>query len=312
LPTYPLSSLTAIFLGRMISEKTIRSTVVELLRLASFKLPFDVKEALTKAFDNENETVPKMQLKAILDNIALAEAKSTPICQDTGIPLFYVTMGDVETNDVKASIREGVVEATKSVPLRPNAVHPLTRKNPGNNIGENMPFVHCQFTKKNFIEITVMPKGAGSENMNALAMLTPYQGIKGIKEFILNAVVTAGGKPCPPTILGIGIGGSSDIAMELSKEALLRPLGSRSRDSEIAKLERELFEAVNELGIGPMGLGGKTTVLDVNIEYAYCHTASLPVALSFQCWAARRATARIYRDGHVEYMSDVRGSSSND
>jgi len=291
----------------MISETTISSTVVELLRLASFQLPFDVKEALKKAFDNENEMVPKMQLKAILDNIALAETRRTPLCQDTGIPLFFVTIGDLETSDVQAAICQGVVEATKTVPLRPNAVHPLSRKNSGNNIGEHMPYVHFRFSKKKYVELTVMPKGAGSENMNVLAMLSPSQGIKGIKEFVLSAVVRAGGYPCPPTILGIGIGGSSDIAMELSKEALLRSLNSRSQDAEVAELERELFEAINGLGIGPMGLGGKTTALGVNIEYAYCHTASLPVALSFQCWAARRATARMYADGRVEYVLDVKG-----
>ena len=153
------------------------------------------------------------------------------------------------------------------------------------------------------MEITVMPKGAGAENMNALAMLTPSQGLRGIKEFVLNAVVRAAGNSCPPGVLGIGIGGSTDIAVELSKEALLRPLNIRNSDPDVAMLEKELHEAINELGIGPMGMGGKTTVLGVNAEYAYCHTASLPVALSFQCWASRRATARIYADGVVDYVS---------
>jgi fumarate hydratase subunit alpha len=201
------------------------------------------------------------------------------------------------------AIREGVVEATRSVPLRPNAVHPLTRKNPGTNIGQLMPYVHCRFSKEDYMEITVMPKGAGAENMNALAMLTPSQGLRGIKEFVLNAVVKAGGNSCPPGVLGIGIGGSTDIAVELSKEALLRPLNTRNSDPDVAMLEKELHEAINELRIGPMGLGGKTTVLGVNAEYAYCHTASLPVALSFQCWASRRATVRIYADGVVDHVS---------
>jgi fumarate hydratase subunit alpha len=148
-----------------------------------------------------------------------------------------------------------------------------------------------------------MPKGAGSENMSALAMLTPSQGLSGIKEFALNTIVKAGGKPCPPTIIGMGIGGSADISMKLAKEALLRPTNQRNDDSQIAELENELFTAINTLGIGPMGLGGKTTVLGVNIEYAYCHTASLPVAINIQCWAARRAVARIHPDGRIEHIS---------
>ncbi len=287
----------------MISGVTIKQAVVELLRLACVQLPSDVKEALRRAYDQEDETVPRMQLRAILDNIALAEARNTPVCQDTGIPLFYVTVGKVKTGDIQTAIMEGVVEATRTVPLRPNAVHPLTRENPNTNTGRSMPYVHCRFSEEDYLEITVMPKGAGAENMNALAMLTPSQGLRGIKDFVLNTVVKAGGNPCPPVVLGIGIGGSSDAAVELSKEALLRPLNSRNSDTDLAMLEEELYEAINELGIGPMGLGGKTTILGVNVEYAYCHTASLPVALSFQCWASRRATARIYADGAVDYVS---------
>jgi fumarate hydratase subunit alpha len=151
-----------------------------------------------------------------------------------------------------------------------------------------------------------MTKGAGSENMSQLAMLTPTQGVKGIKEFVLNAVLRAGSNPCPPTILGVGIGGSSDIAMKLAKEALLRPINERHKDPEIAKLETDLLEAINMLGIGPMGLGGKTTCLGLNIEYAYCHTASLPVGLNVQCWAGRRGTVRISPDGKTVYPTHER------
>jgi fumarate hydratase subunit alpha len=142
--------------------------------------------------------------------------------------------------------------------------------------------------------------------MSQLAMLTPTQGLKGIKEFVLNAVLRAGSNPCPPTILGVGIGGSSDIAMKLAKEALLRPINQRHKDPEIAKLETELLEAINMLGIGPMGLGGKTTCLGLNIEYAYCHTASLPVGLNVQCWAGRRGTVRIHPDGKTAYPTHER------
>ncbi|HIE53607.1 MAG TPA: fumarate hydratase, partial [Chromatiaceae bacterium] len=278
----------------MIAQSLIKSTVIELLRLASTELPEDVKRALKDAYEKETEEVPKMQLKAILDNIDLAVKTGTPMCQDTGVPLFYVSIGKVRHENVEQAILKAVEEATKLVPLRPNAVHPLTRKNPGTNVGHRMPYINYKFTEDDYIEITALPKGAGSENMSALAMLTPAQGLKGVKEFVLNTVLRAGSQPCPPTIIGVGIGGSADIAMKIAKEALMRPVGQRSQDPDIAKLEAELYEALNELGIGPMGLGGKTTVLAVHIEYAYGHTASLPVAVNVQCWAARRATARIY------------------
>lgn len=281
----------------------MKSTVKELLRQASVELPSDVKRALAEAYEREVEDVPKMQLKAILDNIESAEKTGIPMCQDTGLHIVYVKLGDVEVEGLEDAVKEGVAEATATIPLRPNAVHPLTRKNPGTNVGLNMPYILIEKIRGDFAEITVMPKGAGSENMSALAMLTPAAGLKGVKEFILQTVVKAGGQPCPPGILGIGIGGTADVAMRLAKEALLRPLGSRNPDPEVAKLEEELLEALNDLGVGPMGLGGKTTLLGVNIEAAYTHTASLPVAVNYQCWAARRAAARIYSDGRVEYLT---------
>lgn len=281
----------------------IKTTVVELLRKSVTLLPSDVKMALNKAYKTETDDVPKMQLKAILDNIALAEQRSIPMCQDTGIHIFYVTLGDVEVGDIDNAIIEGVKEATKHVPLRPNAVHPLTRENPGDNTGFRMPYINYRLSEVDHLEIGVMPKGAGSENMSALSMLTPSQGVRGIKKFALDTVINAGGKPCPPTIIGMGIGGSADISMKLAKEALIRPIDQKHRDPQIARLEEELYSALNSLGIGPMGLGGKTTLLGLNIEYAYCHTASLPVAINVQCWAARKAIARIHPDGSVEHIT---------
>jgi len=285
----------------MISKEIIKRTTVELLRKAATDLPKDVIEALEKALKREEQEVPKMQLRAILENIRMAKESSIPMCQDTGILIFYVSQGKVGAEKLEEAILEGVVEGTKSIPLRPNAVHPITRKNPGTNVGERMPYINYRHSNSDFLEISVLPKGAGSENMSALAMLTPAQGLKGIKRFVLDTVVKAGGNPCPPTLVGIGIGGSADIACKLSKEALLRPIGQKHAEKEISDLEQELFEALNDTGIGPMGLGGKTTVLGVNIEYAYCHTASLPVAINLQCWADRRATARIFEDGKVTY-----------
>ncbi|MBN1677213.1 MAG: fumarate hydratase [Candidatus Thermoplasmatota archaeon] len=287
----------------MFSEGDIANATVELLRKTVVKLPKDVEDAIRKAYASETDEVPRMQMKAIVDNIDMAMETTTPMCQDTGVTIFYVAVPRDCRVDVAKGIVEGVRRATKEVPLRPNAVHPITRKNPGDNVGEKMPYITWHMHDKDFIEITVMTKGAGSENMSQLAMLTPSQGLKGIKEFVLNTVLRAGSNPCPPTILGVGIGGSSDIAMKIAKEALLRPINERHKDPEIAKLETELLEAINMLGIGPMGLGGKTTCLGVNIEYAYCHTASLPVGINVQCWCGRRGTVRMYPDGKTAYLT---------
>jgi len=290
----------------MVNETDIQNAVVELLRKTVVKLPADVEEAQKKAYASETDEVPRMQLKAIIDNMELAEKGNTPMCQDTGVTIFYVTLPRECKVNVEKGIVEGVRKATKEVPLRPNAVHPLTRKNPGDNVGERMPYINWKVADQDYIEITVMTKGAGSENMSQLAMLTPSAGLKGIKEFALNTVLRAGSNPCPPTVIGMGIGGSADICMKLAKEALLRPINQRHKDPEIAKLETELFDAMNMLGIGPMGLGGKTTMLGLNIEYAYCHTASLPVAINVQCWAARRGTVRIYPDGKLRFPTHER------
>ena len=290
----------------MISEKLVKDVTVELLRKTVTRMTDDVVNELKNAMKNETEDVPRMQLKAILDNLELAEKTTTPLCQDTGVTIFYVNLPRCLNVDVEKGIIEGVRTATKEVPLRPNAVHPLTRKNPGDNVGRKMPYVNFKIWDKDYVEITVMTKGAGSENMSQLAMLTPSQGVKGVKEFILNVVLKAGSNPCPPTILGVGIGGSSDIATKLAKEALLRPIDKPNEDAEIASMEKELKDALNDLGIGVMGLGGKTTVLGVNIEYAFCHTASLPVAVNVQCWAARRGTAQIFPDGKVKYPTHER------
>ncbi|UCC92263.1 MAG: fumarate hydratase [Thermoplasmata archaeon] len=291
----------------MIPDELIEDVVVEMLRKAVTKLPADVEMALQRAYDDETDEVPKTQLETILTNIGMAEEGVTPMCQDTGVQIFFVKQGSVSVGDVEGAIGRGVARATSEVPLRPNTVHPISRKNHMDNNGVRMPYINMERTDGPYLEMTVMPKGAGSENMSAMAMLTPSQGLKGIKRFALDTLVKAGGKPCPPIIIGMGIGGSADISIHIAKEALLRPLGQRHEDPEIAALEEELFEALNGIGIGPMGLGGRNTLLGLNVEYAHCHTASLPVAINIQCWAARRCTARIYDDGRVEYPSHEGG-----
>lgn len=268
--------------------------------------PNDVKVALERAIEKENNDITKSQLNAILEDIKLAYEMQRPICQDTGVHIFFVKIGSMMQIDlalIEDAIKEGVMDATKKIPLRPNVVHPLNRDNPGTNVGKGMPYIYYEILpQKDYLEITVLPKGAGSENMSALKMLTPSQGIKGVKKFILEWIAEKAKNVCPPGIVGVGIGGTSDVAVKIAKEALLRPIGSRSTDPEIAKLEDEMLDAINSLGVGAMGLGGNTTMLDVHIEYAYTHTASLPVAINLQCWAARQARGRVYQDGRVEFV----------
>ena len=285
--------------------QVVEEVAVNLLRTAVIKLPQDVKNALQRAYQEEESESGKTQLKAILDNIALAEKMGRPICQDTGVIIFYVKAGAQAKglDKVEEALRKATKRATAEVPLRPNAVNPFTQKNSGDNTGRFVPFIHWEIVPGDAIEITAFPKGGGSENVCVYSMIRPGEGVKGLKRFVVDAVIRAGAMPCPPDILGIGIGGGADIAMELAKKALLRPLDQPNPDPELASLEKELYEAANMTGIGPMGLGGKFTVLGVNIEYAHRHPASYPVAVAFQCWAARRASARIYPDGRVEYLT---------
>ncbi|WP_457612676.1 fumarate hydratase [Methanocaldococcus sp.] len=280
----------------------ISKIVVELFKEAVVLLPQDVNNALNVAYSEETENLSKNTLKAIIENNKIAEQKQVPLCQDTGVPIIFLKIGkNIDSSEIMKimeDIKEGVKEATETIPLRPNVVHPITRENFKTNVGLHSPFIHVEFDENlnREIEITVFPKGAGSENMSALKMLTPSDGIKGVKEFILKTVVEAGGKPCPPIVVGVGIGGTADIALKLAKKALLRKIGERHPDKKIANLEKELLEKINKLGIGAMGLGGKITSLDVFIEIAGCHTASLQVGVCIQCWADRRASRRIKLD----------------
>lgn len=285
--------------------EVVENVAFNLVRQAVIYLPEDVKQALKKAYMEETSEAGKTQLKAILDNIELAEKYQAPICQDTGTIIFYVSAGaEVKGLDkVESALINATRRATKEVPLRPNAVDPFTQKNSGDNTGRFIPYVHWEIVPGDALELTVMTKGGGSENVCLTGMLVPGEGINGLKKFVIESVIKAGAQPCPPTILGVAMGGGTDIAMKLAKKALLRPLNEPNPNPEIAKLERELYEAANMTGIGPMGLGGKTTVLGVHVEYAFRHPASFPAAVAFNCWAARRATARIHADGTVEYLT---------
>ncbi len=288
----------------LVSEKVVENVANRLLRLAVTELPQDVKNALKLAYQKENN-VGRRQLEAILENVDLAEKKSVPICQDTGIINFYVKAGSKvkDLEKVANALNRATAKATIEIPLRPNAVNPFTQKNTEDNVGRNIPYINWQIVPGDNLEITVLPKGGGSENVSALGMLNASQGITGLKKFVIETVIDAGAKPCPPIVLGIGVGGGADIAMKLAKATLIEPIGQRNSNPDLGKLEQELIQAINYTGIGPMGLGGKTTALDVKLDFASRHPASYPVGVVIQCWAARRASACIYSNEDIEYIS---------
>ncbi len=289
----------------MVTAELVEAAALRLLQLATTKLPDDVTEALQSAYHMEKNEVGRTQLKAILDNVELAARESAPLCQDTGVIIFYIKAGNqVDGLDkIETALRKATMKATRMIPLRPNAVDPFSQQNTGDNTGRFIPYINWEIVSGDILEITVLPKGGGSENASALGMLSPSQGIVGAKKFVIDTIVEAGAKPCPPTVVGVAVGGGADIAMNLAKKNLLRPLNHHNPVPKLAQLEQELLEAANSTGIGPMGLGGNVTVLGVKVDFAHRHPASLPVAVVIQCWAARRASARIYAGGNVEYLS---------
>jgi fumarate hydratase subunit alpha/L(+)-tartrate dehydratase alpha subunit len=268
-------------------------------------IPQDLRDALEAACARETSPQGQRVLQTIVRNVRVADEEKNLVCQDTGIPVYYCRVGErfpLHPARIYEALRDGTERATVEHPLRSNTVHTLTRENTGQNVGYRVPIVHWEFVPGfDGLDVKCVPKGSGSENMSFLKMCVPADGVAGIKRFVLDCIVGAGGKPCPPGIVGVGIGGSADYAMHLAKEAIARPVGTRNPDPEVAKLEQELFELLNETGIGPMGLGGDVTVLQVHVEHADTHMTLNPVAVNYQCWAARRASAHIGPDGRVEY-----------
>lgn len=288
-----------------IDYKLIEDVARELYIRALKLLPPDVKAALERARDKERHPGAKGILSVMLKNVDVAEERDLLVCQDIGTPIYKVRIGtQVPVNGVRlaAAIREGVRRATVEYPLRSSICHPLTRENPQTNTGRFIPIIDFEFLEEiDGLELKMMPKGSGSENNSFLKMLIPADGVKGIKRFVLQSVLDAGGKCCPPTVIGVGIGGTADLCMKLAKEATWRPIGESHADPDIARLEQELLEGINQSGIGPMGLGGDTTALAVHVEYAYTHITQNPVAVNIQCWRGERSSARIHPDGRVEY-----------
>lgn len=260
-----------------------------MLRQSETSLPSWVISTIEDALKTESNPVARSHLRFILDNISMAKDKRLPICQDTGLLIFHLEMGrDLRPGfEIRDAIAEGVRTATREVPLRPNAVDPLTRKNTGDNTGPGMPDIISDVVEGRSLKITAFPKGAGSENMSLVGMLNPADDPF---DFIIRTVAERASNACPPLFLGIGLGGTFDLAAGMAKRALLNMPGTTDE-------ELDLLKRINRLGIGPMGLGGDTTALGLKIEKAACHTASLPVAINFQCWANRRASALVTEDG---------------
>ncbi|MBI5893954.1 MAG: fumarate hydratase [Deltaproteobacteria bacterium] len=271
---------------RKISTSEITFKVKELCIRAACELGSDVAFALKEMRGKEESPLGKEILDQIIENAQIALKEDAPMCQDTGIAVFFVEVGRDAAIDgsLDDAINEGVRQGYNEGYLRKSVCHPLTRKNTSDNTPA---IIHTKIVDGDKVKITIAPKGAGSENMSRLAMLKPSQGLQGIKDFVINTVKEAGGNPCPPIIVGIGIGGNFEKSAILAKETLLRNVGSANPDKDLNALEKDLLDKINNLGIGPMGFGGRTTALAVHIKTAPCHIASLPVAVNIQCHAAR-------------------------
>jgi fumarate hydratase subunit alpha/L(+)-tartrate dehydratase alpha subunit len=268
-------------------------------------IPQDLRDALLDAQKRETSVSGRRVLDTIVRNVGVADDVGNLVCQDTGIAVYTCRVGErfpLHPARIYEALRTGTERATIEHPLRSNSVHTLTRENTGPNTGYRLPIVHWEFVPDwDALDVKCVPKGSGSENMSFLKMCVPADGVGGIKRFVLESIVGAGGKPCPPGIVGVGVGGSADYALYLAKEAITRPVGTRNPDPLVAQLEEELCELLNETGVGPMGLGGDVTVLAVHVEHADTHMTLNPVAVNYQCWAARRATAHISPEGDVRY-----------
>lgn len=275
------------------TPKELRPILNEMLIHATTQLPDDILTAIKEAHAQETKDLAKKQLEAILTSANLSDVNTLPLCQDTGLVTLFVSGKLVDhLHTVEKTLQHAIEELTSKGGMRANVVHPLTRKNTGSNTGLSQPEVLIdKSTTKTMMKMIL--KGAGSENFTNLRMMVPTASKQDIFKHILQVVIDAGGKTCPPNILGIGIGGSAIQAMFNSKIALTRELNRRNPDPETAELETSLINAVNDLGLGTMGLGGDTTVLDVHIETAGTHTACLPIAISFGCWANRVAVAEL-------------------
>jgi len=281
-------------------EEAAKELYIRALKL----LPPDIKQGFDRLSASETDAGARRVLGTMMKNIAVAEDRASLLCQDTGIPIYNVRIGrgvEVDGYGLKEAIRRGCARSTRDNSFRSSIVHPTTRVNDQTSTGRGVPIVQIDFIEKeNILDIEMIPKGSGSENNSWLKMAIPADGVDAIKTFVIDCVLEAGGKTCPPTIVGVGVGGTSDHCVHLAKAAATRPLGSRCEDPEGVKLEEALTQAVNMLGVGPQGLGGDSTAFAVHVETAATHITMNPVAVNMQCHSARRARAT-FRPGGVEY-----------
>ena len=281
-------------------EEAAKTLYIRALKI----LPPDIKQGFDRLARDESAPIAQTVLGTMITNIRVAEDTDNLLCQDTGVPIYNVLIGrgvQVDGIALKQAIRSGCERATREHPLRSSVVHPLTRKNEHTSCGIEVPVIHLDFSEHaDTLEIEMIPKGSGSENNSFLKMAIPAEGIDAIKTFVVDCVIAAGGKTCPPTIVGVGLGGTSDLCVALAKRAGTRPLGSHCPDPDGAALEVELSAAVNQLGVGPQGLGGDSTAFAVHVELAATHITMNPIAVNMQCHSARRARATLTPAG-VQY-----------
>jgi fumarate hydratase subunit alpha len=278
---------------REIPSKKIIEVVRDLCIDANYNLGNDVLRAFDKAIEAEESATGREVLKELKENARIAREEKAPICQDCGLAVIFIEIGQdvhITGGDLNEAINEGVRQGYKDGYLRKSACHPFTRKNTGDNTPA---IIHIQIVPGDTMKIVFAPKGGGAENMSRVTMLTPAVGVEGVKDFVVNRVKESGSNPCPPTVIGVGVGGTFERSAILAKKAILREIGNRNPDPELASIEEEILTRINRLGIGPMGYGGNTTSLDVFLEIEPCHIASLPVAVNIQCHAARHKEAII-------------------
>ncbi|MHA1488070.1 MAG: fumarate hydratase [Promethearchaeota archaeon] len=280
----------------------IEEALFDSIKRATTIAPIEIVESLKNVLKKEDSEIAIAQLNLMLENFKYGAKKEIPLCQDTGVLNFFIDLGNKFPiiSNFKSIIERAVLKATKTIPLRGNSVDPLTNENPENNLGFNVPPIYLNIIENSrVLKITVLPKGGGAENVSRLLMLNPSNGLEKFQDIIADVIKEAGGMPCPPIILGIGLGGDATLSMVLAKKALLRPLNQRHARGDIAKIEIELLNKINQLNIGVMGLGGKITCLDVRIEIAMRHPASFPVGLIVQCYSHRYASFEINEKGEI-------------
>jgi tartrate/fumarate subfamily iron-sulfur-dependent hydro-lyase alpha chain len=293
----------------LIEAGVVEEVCYRLLRHASIELPPDVEMAIQHAYEQETYATARVYFEAILKNLEIARSRQVPICQDTGVPMFYIMLGSevAVKGDLRGAVERATARATTDTPLRQQVTHPLTNENPGTNVGWMMPPIFLDYAYgADFLDVMAVPKGGGAELKGSCVVPIPGAPREAtILKVVVDSLAMAGGEMCPPVVVGVGVGGLGlDYTQALARKAIYRsPLNSRHSDPQVAEIEERLYAAVNQLGIGPLGVGGATSCLGLHIEIAGSHSANFPISVAFYCWAARHSRARIFGGGKVEYIT---------